>query len=224
MNPNNPHDNGIQRVVRVLTSVPVMLADQMPIEGISNLLEGLRGKRGYMIEKTTAGYLEQLIPRAGMFRWLEQIVDPTLSKPTNVGEMIAAKIPILSSMMVPPRLDSDGNPVTQDRLGAFLPYRVGMEDEELAAKAKRYPIHKAIWVAGDEGADEDQKRVAMRVMKGKSDAEVLALLQEHADGMKVAGPRGTKVPASTSEYKNGKKTAYGERVDRIFELLDRTKN
>jgi hypothetical protein len=42
--------------------------------------------------------------------------------------------------------------------------------------------------------------------------------------MKVAGRGGTLVPMSTAEYKNGKKTAYGERVDRIFELLDRTKN
>jgi hypothetical protein len=176
-NPNNPHDGAFERISRILTALPQMLVDQLPVHGLSSILNALTGKQDYTWRRVAAGYVQQVIPASGFLRWVEQIIDPTYRKATTIGETIEANIPFLSEHVKAVQ-NSRGLPATADVMQAFQPYKIGIENPEYAAKAKDYPISKAIYNAAEEDALPEVIEAARRAVKDVPQDERIRLFKE----------------------------------------------
>ncbi len=204
-----PNESLAQRLVEIGTAFPKMLADQLPLQGIAGIMDALQGK-AYAAEKTLAGYASQITPAAGLLRYLEQIVDPTLQKPKFVSEQWMAGIPGLSSK-VPTRTDAKGNPITQEPM-YIAPYRTGTDKPEISAKVKDYPLRKLAYNASDPKATDAEKAAAVEAMRGVEWTKVRELAVEHKKSIPRTLRTGKKV-----EGKIGSKE-WAERIYRLRRL------
>jgi hypothetical protein len=219
---NSPgnHDGAFEKVGRVLGAVPKMIIDQLPLEGLASIMGALTGKSDYTWKRTMAGYVQQVVPAAGLLRWIKQLVDPVYRRPVTIGETVAAGIPGLSDH-VKAVSNSKGLPAEADLWQAFQPYKIGTNAEEYAEKLSKLPMAKVLYRATDPDATDDERQAAKKALKqsGVSAADAVELLRERVG--RETTRKGVTVKGHTQQIdKSGRLTAYGLRVRRLQSLFD----
>jgi hypothetical protein len=131
--PNAAIDGPAERMIKVLSAVPEMIMNQLPLQGVASLLNTVTGKTDYTWARTTGQTISQVVPASGMLSWIRKFTDPTYRNPVTIAETIQANIPGLSHH-VKAIADSRGLDAGQDVMTAFQPYAVGTANEAGAAK------------------------------------------------------------------------------------------
>lgn len=128
-NPDTVSDNVMQKMFKTALSIPLMMLDQLPLEGLSSIYNTIQGREDWNLNKIVGRSVLQVTPASGLLSWIKELVDPKLRKGPTVGDTIKAKIPGLSES-VDALKNSDNLDATITLADALLPYKIGETDED----------------------------------------------------------------------------------------------
>ncbi len=128
-NPETRDQNLVIKMAKIGMAIPSMFVDQLPLEGLSSMLDMMQGKEDWSMKKVLGRTAMQLVPTSGMLQWIRNMTDPVYRKPITVLDTIKAGIPGLSDQLEA-RVTSDGLDAKMDIWDALSPYKIGKENEK----------------------------------------------------------------------------------------------
>lgn len=131
--------DNIDNTVDMLAGIAKLIGSQSSTQSIGVLFNALNGDESATLTNQLGFTVQQVIPAAGMVRYINTILDPVYRKPDGLVESIEANIPFLSDKLNA-RLSPFMEESRRDPLNYILPYDVGRSDSEYAAL---YPMQQA---------------------------------------------------------------------------------
>jgi len=128
-NPQTSDADFVTKMAKLGVAVPAMLLDQLPLEGLSSMMNTIQERADYSARKVIGRTVMQVVPASGALQWIKNITDPTYRKPVTVAETIEAGIPGLSDY-VKALQTSEGLDAKMDIWDALSPYKIGKENEK----------------------------------------------------------------------------------------------
>jgi hypothetical protein len=185
---------------------PRMIFDQLPLEGLSSLLETVQGKTDRTAERYAGRTALQFVPFSGFLRWVNNFVDPTYRRPQTIGDTIAADIPGLSDKVAAIK-DSKGLPAEKNVWDVLSPWKIGRVNSEYEAEylatrkdPEKLATGRIFRIATDKDFSPSEKARAKKLLDTMTVEEILVAL-------------GTvmKIPESGDRKKGGGYTDWGRR-------------
>lgn len=128
-NPETSEADLVTKMAKLATAIPAMFLDQLPLEGLSSMMNTIQGRADYSARKVIGRTAMQVVPASGLLQWIKNMTDPTYRKAVTVKETIEAGIPGLSGY-VKSLQTSEGLDAKMDIWDALLPYKVGKEEKK----------------------------------------------------------------------------------------------
>ena len=126
--PDRMDDSMVEKMTHVLLAMPNMIIDQLPLEGLSSLMNIVRGKEDYTYRRFIGRTATQVMPVSGMMSFIKNLIDPTYRKTITIEDTIKAGIPGLSEE-VKARKNSEGLDAKTSVWSALTPYKIGTRDK-----------------------------------------------------------------------------------------------
>lgn len=122
-------DSQIEKLTQAAMGGLQFFSQQTFVSGLGSFVNLARGDVDFTLSKNLAYTAGQLIPLAGLQRYVANIVDPVYRKPSGVVEQLKSGIPFLTKG-IEPYTDPYGDPSKRLPINNVVPYAVGQQNNE----------------------------------------------------------------------------------------------
>lgn len=166
-----------------------LFSQQTYLQGIGNIVNAISGEDEQSLMETVGSIGSQMIPAAGLQRYVSNVFDPTYRQADGVIERMMRDTPGLSDNLEPYENPLTGEPSTRrdDSMGGVPliqgvvnPYSIGNEpeDADLAASADMTSEFYESLRQASSGRTETNEEISEALLSGDT-AGASALIQEH---------------------------------------------
>jgi hypothetical protein len=125
-----PTDSVLQKIGKTVFSLTKALASQTPLAQQETFFKAISGDIDYTTPAAFGFATSQMIPAAGINRYVNKILDPIYRRNTKFTDPLVGAIPG-GSRLQRPALNSIDMPAERDTFNLFLPYDIGVRDKEI---------------------------------------------------------------------------------------------
>ena len=122
-------EDDISKIIKIVLSTSRVITEQTPVQGMGSFIRALEGDIDYSTPGIMARTIGQVIPFVALLGYINTILDPVYRKSKTFTENLKKAIPGATKDL-PAYEKITGEPATRNWTDFFLPYSVGMADEE----------------------------------------------------------------------------------------------